>query len=129
MSASSSEPFRNFTKYVQISKEKLVTAWNAATENNTNPIKSTPTREPVVVHEWYYKFDPNAETLYVSVHTTTTTTDTRSNNANTSTQNNISDESVYYDDFDPLNNNKDKTTRIECLTVNGSEKRKWWANH
>jgi len=100
MSASSSEPFCNFTKYAQISKEKLVTAWNAATENNTNPIKSTP-RKPVVVQEWYYKFDPKADTLYASVHTTTTTTDTRSNNANTSTQSNICEESVYYDDFDP----------------------------
>jgi len=55
------------------------------TENITNLIKSTP-RETVVVQEWYYKFDPSAETLYASVHTTTTTTDTRSNNANTSTQ-------------------------------------------
>ena len=38
-------------------------------------MKSTP-REYVVVQEWYYKFDPNAETLYASVYTTTTTTDT-----------------------------------------------------
>jgi len=44
---------------------------------------------PVVVQQWYYKFDPNAETLYASVHTSTTTTDTRSDNANASTQSNI----------------------------------------
>ena len=63
--------------------------------------QNRPLEKPVVVQQWYYKFDPNAETLYASVHTTTTTTDTRSNNANTSTRNNICEESVYYDDFDP----------------------------
>ena len=33
------------------------------TENITNLIKSTP-RETVVVQEWYYKFDPNAESSH-----------------------------------------------------------------
>ena len=37
----------------------------------------------------------------MSVHTTTMTTDTRSNNAKTATQNDICEESVYYDAFDP----------------------------
>jgi len=62
---------------------------------------------------------------HASVHTTTTTTDTRSNNANTSTQSNICEKSVYYGTMILIHENKkNKTTRIECLTANGSEKEK-----
>ena len=85
--------------------------------NNTNPIKSTP-RKPVVVQE----FDPNAKTLYASVHTTTTTTDTRSNNANTSTYSNICEECLLRITMILILENNE-TTRIEYLTANGSEKK------
>ena len=57
---------------------------------------------------------------------TTTTTDTRSSNANTSTQSNICEfvNKLSITMILILENNKNKTTRIECLTAKGPEKRK-----
>jgi len=54
---------------------------------------------------------------------TTMTTDTHSNNANNSLQGNVYDESAFYDDFEPRNeNNKNKP--ISHRILNYPEHRK-----
>jgi len=95
--ASSSEPFCNFTKYAQISKEKLVTACNAASENNTNLIKSTPGKPAVV------GTTNSIQTLrlYMRVFTQLQRPQIHVATMQTRQHSNICEESVYYDDFDP----------------------------